>query len=925
MSLAIAAMLFAAPTFTPPEPWALGTAAPPRIPFVGDVDADGFADLIVVYPPGAAIIDVNPSRQGMKTGGGFQALNPWGKDCQAAAVGEFDSAPGSDVVGLFEGRKLRLAGAFASGKYRDTADWVELPKPLASPALATLTGGQEILAFSARSGEGFRIDAMTRKLAACRAPKGTVWIGDAGSSLVGQSARGEVFWIDRESLRKGQSLGKVRPGSRVAAAKGIVVLGDRAWTPGGMVDLAKADLPTADSVFGLGDVDHDGDPDVLEFRYGSETHTGNQVLLRRFVTPGETDNDHDGLSNSEEASLQTDPNRTDTDDDGLNDGWEVKGFRGLDFKALGCDPRHVDLLCLISRFEPVQEAKVRSEMERARKFYADLKVENPDGTTGFRFHPIYLPAVNAEDAKNPWWTNRDKFRPENWRGLVHWMQITPGGGGQADELGDGGGCGEGALWAVFVHEFGHQLGLNHEGFWPNGSCPIYSSLMNYNYSYAYEDDRDKIHYSDGSLAGYVLRETDLDETIPLPYDRVKFLEKGPYRFRLKPNGKTTLIDWNWNGVFGEKHIKADINYAYSTNAGRRDDVGKTKTSPWLFVHQGKAMALFGTSDAPSDPKKDPSLSPDNPGRLMLRRLVKPFEWEKPWVLDEAGVVGDPVGFSTGGRAFVVYTSLRGVVMREVDFQTDGKVSLREPSFLTPNTTVVPTVGEAFGKPVLMLWNPAKGVIDYQVVAGNGKLGTWHTLDAASVNPPGLCTDTLKKEIVVALAQNQDAVRPNRWQVRRYKLKGGKLEPNGLEWVEGEAGQARGSGRLTVLFDKSRDAGPAGRLYIYGRGLTGKDNPWACTYVAHQLTDKTVQGGWLVKRYYDEWTQSRSAPAAAWFGGDVVWAYRWVDGGQGATDNNLHVGYGGLGLQKEPFGDHDDVGFLRRFGIRNSILSLGAGP
>ncbi|PNA16519.1 hypothetical protein C1X78_26140, partial [Pseudomonas sp. MPR-R1B] len=87
----------------------------------------------------------------------------------------------------------------------------------------------------------------------------------------------------------------------------------------------------------------------------------------------------------------------------------------------------------------------------------------------------------------------------------------------------------------------------------------------------------------------VLKETDLDETIPLPYEKVKFLEKAPYHFRLKPNGKTTLIDWNWNGIFGEKHIRADINYSYSTNAGRRDEVGKTKTAPWLFVHRGRAF------------------------------------------------------------------------------------------------------------------------------------------------------------------------------------------------------------------------------------------------------------------------------------------------------------------------------------------------
>ena len=100
----------------------------------------------------------------------------------------------------------------------------------------------------------------------------------------------------------------------------------------------------------------------------------------------------------------------------------------------------------------------------------------------------------------------------------------------------------------------------------------------------YEGTIDKIHYSDGRLADFVLRESELSEVLPLPYDKVKFLEQAPYHYRLKANGDTTLVDWNWNGVFGEKKIKADINYAYSTNAGRRDEIDKLHTAPWLFSH-----------------------------------------------------------------------------------------------------------------------------------------------------------------------------------------------------------------------------------------------------------------------------------------------------------------------------------------------------
>lgn len=917
MSLALILLLATAAPFTEPEPWALGFAAPPRIPFVGDVNGDGYDDMIVVYPTGKAIIDVSLSQKGMKAGIPFQALNPWGTDCQGAAVGEFDGQKGADVIGLFDNNQLRLAGSFEKGKYKDQL-WLTLPKKVRYPALGTTENGKFLFVFSNLDGVGYKIEVKNKTVTAVTLPQNTIWIGDSGKDLVAQNTLGEVFWMDRKTYSRKKLLGRIWPKSRAGATNGLVVFGKKVWTEQGLFDLEPHDLPQADIWPLLGDMDGDGDTDILEFRYGKELHTANQVLIRRQITRGETDNDHDGLTNSEELKLGTNPNRADSDNDGLLDGWEVNGFRGLDLKGMGCNPLRVDLICLISRFDTASETRMKSEMERVHKFYAELDVTNPDGSKGFSFHPIYLPVIPAEDHKNPWWQNRAKYRDEKLKGVVHWMQITPGGGGQADQLGDGGTCGENSLWAVFTHEFGHQLGLSHEGFWPNSSCPIYGSMMNYNYSYSFEDDRDKIHYSNGSLANYILTESNLDEIIPLPYEKVKFLEKGPYRFRLKPNGNTTLIDWNWNGIFGEKGIRADINYAYSTHAGRRDDVGKSKTSPWLFVHKGRAIALFGNNDKPADKATDPTLSPNNPGQLILRRLISPYKWENPQILTE-GLTGDPIGFSYAGKAFAIFQTAKGVWLHEIENKGET-FTLGEGKLLSSDSSLTPSVGEVNGRPYLLLWNPADGSITYSVMEEEG-LSKFEKLNTTSKVPPGITYDTVRKEAVLALAQDQGE-KTNRWQIRRYKIADTLVE-TGMEWVEGEQGNCRGTGRLVALFEKNRDTGPEGRVYIFGRGLTTKEAPWACTYVAHQIADKTVRGGWLVKRYYDEWTQSRSAPAAAWFNKDIIWAYRWVDGAQGPTDNNLHVGYKASGIQDEPFGDHDDIGFLKNFGIRNSILYLGA--
>ncbi len=902
--------------FAPPRAWALGFGDSPRIPLVGDVDGDGCADLIAVYPKGDCIIDVNLTREGAKSSGGFQAITQWGKDCQAAAAGDLEGTKKADVVGIFEGKVLRLAGGFKDGHYTDTPHWATLPQALPSPALSILNEGQSVLAFSTRSGAAYEIDSRTRRLTPHRVPRGTVWLGDPGPQMVVQETNGDLYWLDRRTFNLGAKLGHESPNSRPAAGPGLVAWGDQVWTPQGALKLEAGSLPAADVVRGFGSMDSTGRPGIFDFRHGNEFHKGDLVLLRRGILDADQ---------SDKDSASSDAYDRDSSNDGLLDGWKLHGYRGLDLKAMGCAPGHADVICLVSRFDSVTKDHVESEMKRIVDFYAGLKVKNPDGSTGIRFHPIYLEPVTGPDKNNPWWVNRDKFLPEKWRGVVHWMQITPGGGGQADELSNGGTCGEGALWAVFIHEFGHQLGLNHEGFWPVGASPIYTSLMNYTWSYSFAEDRNKIHYSDGSLSALTLNESDLDETLPFPYEKVKFLSMAPYHFKLKPNGATTLIDWNWNGIFGEKHVRAEVNYSYSTGAGTRDTVGKTKTAPWLFVHQGRAFVLYGANDLAPDPKIDPTLGPDRPGRLMLKRLQKPFKWDPDWTIESGGLIGDPVAVSYQGQIVACYQTSVGVVARKIDIGGHGP-EMSAPVLIDPDKTQVPTLGVHGGKLYLFLWNPATDEVTYRILQMDLAPVPVNRLDAKSTNPVGLCTDTLTGEAVIGMAQDQDKSRSNRWQIRRYRAdeKGVLTASSKPDWVEGEAGGARGAGRIIALFESGRDAGPKGRIHLYSKGMTSKESPWACNYVAEQIADKSYHGGWLVKRYYDEWTQTRSAPAAAWFNGDVLFAYRWVDGGQGDSDNILHVGYQGLGIAPGLMGDFDDLSYIRDFGLANSILSLGKG-
>jgi hypothetical protein len=924
----VAVLALAGPTFAKPVPWANGFAPAGSLAFAGDVNGDGFADLIRVHPSGDAFIDIAVNQQGMKSLVPQRANSNWGKDCQGACVANIDEQPGVDIVGLFKGDTLQLAHAFKDGTFKVEPEYIKLPSSLKTPHIAWTN--DHLYVWDEGSGVGFKVAPKSKTAEAARLPKHVVRL----DSVVSRGNHAALFTFADGKVSLGESpesgsdgeLGKVEKGSVPAVANAWIFLDERATkTPNFVVERLESRYPGSPEAWAAGDMDNDGDEDLLEFRFGKEAHTGTNVLLHRRISANETDSDRDGISNEQEQKAGIDPFNSDSDGDGLLDSWETGEFRGLDMKALGCDPTRPDVICLISRFGNTKKETVDAAFKNITGYYDGL---------GWSIHPIFIEEVSDADMKRPWWELRDKFLPSKWRGVVHWMQVTPWGGGQADQLGDGGGCGgnEWSLYATFIHEFGHQLGLSHEGFYPAAWCPTYPSMMNYAYSYGYEDDIKKIRYSDGALKDFVMKETDLDEALPLPYDKVKFLERGPYHYRLKANGATTLIDWNWNGVFGEKHVRADINYAYSTTAGRRDEVGKVQAAPWTFVHNRNGYVLYAQQGVRADGKGDPSVLPDKPGWLLLRRLVKPFEWAEPIKVAEEGVTGDPVAISYKGELVVAYPSSKGVAVRWLKMNGD-KVATNEIT-IVDDTASVPSLGIYKGRLFLFEWAPKEGYVRYRSLVKGHKFSEWAVALSAGAYPVvikstaavSMAVDTLKDEVVLGLTEDQDAKTLNRWAIRRYKVRNGFLEPSTpkpnevnseREWVGGAAGKTR----AIVLFDEKGLTGMKGRILFFGLGSTSIQTPWSCAYVAQTIADKSVNGGWMVKRFYDEWTQSRSAPGAAWFNEDILYAYRWADGSQGDRDNILHVSYNGTGIEDAVMGDFDDVAFIRDFGMRHSILYL----
>jgi hypothetical protein len=97
----------------------------------------------------------------------------------------------------------------------------------------------------------------------------------------------------------------------------------------------------------------------------------------------EEDSDWDGLEDGREVELGTDPNRDDTDGDGLDDVWEVEGESPEGTPLPDADPLVMDLYVEVNVAKGVTGLHDYSPVVEA---FAEMPVENPDGSTGIRLH-----------------------------------------------------------------------------------------------------------------------------------------------------------------------------------------------------------------------------------------------------------------------------------------------------------------------------------------------------------------------------------------------------------------------------------------------------------------------------------------------------------------------------------------------------------
>ena len=328
-------------------------------------------------------------------------------------------------------------------------------------------------------------------------------------------------------------------------------------------------------------------------------------------TAGCADTDGDGLPDAFELDdcaqhafpfSGSDPTLTDTDGDDLSDKDEtLPTTGGLYLPGFGCNPCHRDILIQVdwvyatAAANPDANQLHQGQIDRIYTAFQTSHL-NPDGSTGTNViidlgDAIEDPSGDDELNMGPSGSTFETgefaiIKASNFNssrlGYFHYCLMCDSyarDGASTSSSGVGEMPGDDFLVAMgqyttgdddwigntFMHEFGHNLGLNHGGDESRNYKPNYSSIMNYTYQFCGADtDGDGI--GDGALdfawdTHPDLNENDLDEAAGLTGD-------GPW------------IDWNMDGLVDAPGLVQNINcdwgfcggeVVYSVTCGASDD------------------------------------------------------------------------------------------------------------------------------------------------------------------------------------------------------------------------------------------------------------------------------------------------------------------------------------------------------------------
>ena len=925
LKLSFAAAIGSGFSMTSEQFWHAPFGTEQRIPMVGDADGDGRADLLSFWPTGDGVIDFAKTSAVGKAIFDSVALRGFGKNGITSTCGPFlRPAPAADVLAIYADGSVRIATDMAPGtnQFKRDEKVGQIPESLMpkgavqwavadfdadgrTDAMCLDQTGKLLLLKNVKDPAGkatFEPIGITTKLDHARQFSAGQFSGRAKVDCVWLDDTGNLYRapITQKELGTPSLILKAAPQDRLAighfqGAKDSDIIIGQQFLPGGDAKLAtKIDsLPSPetakeDGPWAVGDVDGNGKDDLVRFHRGASGFAKFDTFVHFSLDDQDKDKGFFCSTN-----------------DGIPDAWKNGRIRpaGLDLAAMGCKIGHRDIVIEIERYENVDEKTVRGSMARAAAYYASLPIQNPDGTRGIALHFTFKPAWPMAKHDEVYAHFDDYFPPYDRRGIVHTM-FAEINGPLVAQVNNGNGRFNGNC-PEFLHEFGHQLDLGHEGFWPASYCPLYPSLMSYCYSYTLGNSTERIGYSNGSLASLVLNEEHLSERLPFPYDQVSFLAGSPYNFRIKPDpdGKHTLVDWNWNGIFGEEDISADINYSHGTTFGQRYFAGTTNAAPSLVVDRTKGIAR-------------PVLFCAQPHKLVLRtwigqnRDTEAGNWTDEHLVDETDLLSDPTStYLDKNFTWVAYLTNKGVVLRAILVEPNGQTRTAQPHLIPKTEGLHPTLTTFNGKLALFLWKSPTDPVTLRFIRG----------EPAAISLVPEIPLEFTSQVPIAAAPGSETLKTKGLWITHI-TKGGTTEAiqyvedstrgfqiSSRETIEG----SYASHRMTLLWQHEPGMGNKGRIYHFSGGAAGPANPPSAQYFAINTAYPTFRNGWLLRRFDPTDLTSASAPGACFFGGNIIYALR-------QADDRIMVTFHGNCATSNPMGDFDDIGHIRDYGLSRSL-------